>query len=181
LGISPSSIAKITGLFLTALLFAGPALADEIQGKVVKVADGDTVTILDGSQTTHRNRLSGIDAPESTQAYGQASKKNLSRLVAGKMVTIQYSKKDKYGRIIGKIFCGGEDVNLKQLDKGLAWHYKNFQREQPVDEREAYEIAERQAQRSRIGLWKKRRPQPPWEYRRATKNKYPTIDKGKKG
>jgi endonuclease YncB( thermonuclease family) len=165
---------------LTLFLFCFSAQADEITGKVVKVADGDTVTILDGAQTQHRIRLSGIDAPESSQDFGKASKKNLSRLVAGKKVTIQYAKKDKYGRIIGKIIHDGRDINLEQLRKGLAWHYKHYQREQPIDEREAYEIAEREAQRARIGLWKQRRPLPPWDYRRQERNKHPTLGARKK-
>jgi endonuclease YncB( thermonuclease family) len=149
---SAARVVTAPAILLGMLLISAPSFADEITGKVVKVADGDTVTILDGARTQHRIRLSGIDAPESSQDYGQASKKNLVRLVAGKRVKIQYAKKDKYGRIIGKIIYDGRDINLEQLRKGLAWHYKHYQREQPIDEREAYEIAEREAQRAHSAL-----------------------------
>jgi endonuclease YncB( thermonuclease family) len=88
---------------LISLIICSPALADTLQGKVVKVADGDTVTIVDGSGKKHRIRLGGIDAPEKDQPYGLESTKNLERLINGKRATINFSKHDRYGRIVGKI------------------------------------------------------------------------------
>ena len=88
---------------LISLLFYSPALADTLQGKVVKVADGDTVTIVDDSGQKHRIRLMGIDAPEKDQSYGDVSTKNLERLINGKRTTINFSKHDWYGRIVGKV------------------------------------------------------------------------------
>src|SRR5438874_1326064 len=74
-----------------------------LTGHVVRVADGDTVTILDSNNTQHRIRLQGIDAPESHQAFGMQSKQSLSRLIFDKDVTVEYDKTDRYGRIVGKI------------------------------------------------------------------------------
>ena len=68
----------------------------ELIGKVVKVSDGDTVTILTSDKTQHKIRLNDIDAPEKKQAFGNKSKDNLAKYIAGKTVTIQYQKKDKY-------------------------------------------------------------------------------------
>ena len=89
---------------LVSLILYSPALADTLQGKVVKVADGDTVTIVDDSQgKKHRIRLAGIDAPEKNQSYGDVSTQSLVELVSGKTVTIEYEKRDRYKRIIGKV------------------------------------------------------------------------------
>lgn len=68
-------------------LFSITAFADQLQGKVVRVADGDTITILDSQNTQHKIRLMGIDAPEKGQPFGDASKRSLSDLVFGKLVT----------------------------------------------------------------------------------------------
>lgn len=69
---------------LTVLAFVWTqAFAGTLTGKVVKVADGDTITVLDNANTQHRIRLQGIDAPERKQAYGNASRKHLASLVAG--------------------------------------------------------------------------------------------------
>ena len=71
----------------------------------------------------HRIRLLGIDAPESNQAFGQKSKQYLSSLIFNKNVSITYKEKDQYGRILGTIFYENENINLKMVQAGLAWHY----------------------------------------------------------
>ena len=48
-----------------------PTAAATIEGKVVSIADGDTITILDGANVHHRVSIHGIDAPEKEQAFGQ--------------------------------------------------------------------------------------------------------------
>ena len=62
------------------LLASFQASAATLTGKVVKVADGDTITILVGTEQ-HRIRLQGIDAPGRKQPYGEASGRSLSALV----------------------------------------------------------------------------------------------------
>src|SRR5204863_9459601 len=104
--------------------------AETLTGRVVRIADGDTVTILDATNTQHRIRLQGIDAPESHQAFGTQSKKNLSDLIFDKDVTVEYEKIDRYGRIVGKITLAGTDIDLEQIKAGMAWHYKDYQDEQ---------------------------------------------------
>ena len=112
-------------LFLALALFlpAGASAAD-LHGKVVGVADGDTVTVLDAEKHQHKIRLAGIDAPEKAQAFGQASKKNLSDMIFGHEVDVSWDKRDRYGRIIGKISVDKIDVCLEQIRRGMAWHYK---------------------------------------------------------
>src|SRR5262245_12419994 len=87
---------------LLLLFVATSATADTLTGRVVAVADGDTITVLDASHVQHKIRLAGIDSPEKAQPFGQRSKQNLSALVYRKDVTVEWSKRDRYGRIVGK-------------------------------------------------------------------------------
>ena len=110
---------------LIALLFTHClAHADTLSGRVVRVTDGDTIVILDSNNTQHKIRLTGIDAPERKQAFGTKSKEHLSYSVAGKFVIVEYSKRDRYQRILGKVLLDDDDMNLDQIQAGLAWHYK---------------------------------------------------------
>jgi len=113
--------------------------------------------------------LQGIDAPESHQAFGAQSKKNLSDLVFNREVTVEYEKTDQYGRIVGKILMDGKDINLEQVKAGLAWHYKEYQREQTATDRELYARAEDEARSARRGLWADADPIEPSAFRRDEK------------
>jgi endonuclease YncB( thermonuclease family) len=151
-------------LLLTINLQAGT-----LQGKVVSVADGDTLTVLDDKKTQHKIRLQGIDAPEKAQAFGQKSKQSLNQLVHSKMVTVEFEKKDKYGRTVGKVLLNGTDVCLEQIKLGMAWHYKQYQSEQSKEDREIYAQAEQLAKSQAIGLWRDKNPMSPWDFRKQTK------------
>jgi endonuclease YncB( thermonuclease family) len=153
-------------LFVVTLLVAPPSISDTLQGRVVGVSDGDTVTILDGTNTQIKIRLLGIDAPEKKQSFGSKSKEFLSTLVFNKQVRVEYRKKDKYGRTIGKIIVDGVDANLEQIKAGMAWHYKKYQKEQLAEDRVLYSIAEDQAKSEARGLWVDREPMPPWDWRK---------------
>ena len=143
------------------------AQAETLTGRVVRVTDGDTIVVLDASKVQHKIRLTGIDAPERGQAFGTKSKEHLSDLVAGKSVVVDYSKYDRYQRILGKVLVNGEDVNLEQVEAGMAWHYKKYQGEQSPSDRVKYSDAELEARRHKLGLWHDPNPIPPWEYRQA--------------
>ena len=88
--------------------------------------------------------------------------------MAGRNVAVEYDKRDRYGRIIGKILRDGQDMNLQQIKDGFAWHYKRYQNEQSSIDRVLYSAAEDQARARKIGLWSVPGV-PPWEYRRASK------------
>ena len=159
-------------LLITMLMLANVVSASTLEGRVVGVADGDTVTVLDASNTQFKIRLMGIDAPEKKQAFGSKSKESLSALVFNKQVTVEYSKKDKYGRTVGKIIVDGVDANLEQVKAGMAWHYKQYQREQSEEDRRLYALAEEQARAGKMGLWVDVEPTPPWVWRKQQKKSF---------
>lgn len=142
-------------IFIIFLLMLSNANAGSLDCpcKVVKVTDGDTVHVLDQTITKHKIRLGGIDAPERKQAFGKKSTKNLASYIAGKYIEVEYDKRDRYGRIIGKLLKDGQDINLKQIKDGYAWHYKKYSKEQTKLDRALYSSAEIEARNARIGLW----------------------------
>ncbi len=107
--------------------------------RVIKVTDGDTVVILDAQKDQHKNRLAGIDAPERGQAFGKRSTQNLARLVDGQQVHVEWHKRDRYGRLVGKVLVGSRDMNLEQVRTGLAWWYRDYANEQSAEDRALYE------------------------------------------
>lgn len=152
------------------LLFSSICHSDALSGRVVSVVDGDTIIVLDSANTQIKIRLKGIDAPEKKQAFGTRSKESLSALLFDKQVTIEFRKTDRYGRPVGKILVDGIDVNLEQVKVGMAWHYKQYEREQSVDDRAAYAQAEEQVRAAKTGLWADTAPTPPWDWRRSNKS-----------
>mgnify|MGYP001199796762 FL=1 len=146
-------------------VFVCDAQAATLAGRVVGVSDGDTVTVLTAENRQFKIRLSGIDAPEKKQPFGAHAKETLSRQLFGQAVTVEWTKTDRYGRIVGKIEVDGFDVNLEQLREGSAWVYTQYLRELPVEDRKLYLEAERQAKSERRGLWRDSDPEPPWQWR----------------
>lgn len=138
---------KYLQIVLFILILCSNANSLELIGKVIKVSDGDTVTILTEDKTQQKIRLNDIDAPEKKQAFGNKSKDNLAKYIAGKTVTVQYQKKDKYKRILGTIYYNNTDINLQQVKDGYAWVYKKYSNNQ------TYYKAERTARDKRVGLW----------------------------
>lgn len=148
------------------LAYQAIAYADLITGRVISVADGDTITDLDNTNTQHKIRLAGIDAPEKSQPFGNASKKSLSDLVYGRHVEVNWQKKDRYGRRVGKVIVDGIDANLEQIKNGMAWFYARYQNEQSLQDRQEYAGAEDYAKKNRLGLWADSTPIPPWDFRK---------------
>lgn len=156
---------QVIAVLLT--VFSVQCSAANIKGKVIKVADGDTVTVLDESDQQYRVRLTGIDAPERHQAYGSESTESLIGLVYLKKVVVQSSGKDRYKRVLGKILLDDLDVNLEQVKRGFAWHYKQYEKDQTSEDQIGYAQAEVLARQQQLGLWVLESPIPPWEYRRG--------------
>ncbi|RZV13671.1 thermonuclease family protein [Aliarcobacter butzleri] len=132
----------------------------ELIGKVVKVSDGDTITVLTSDKTQYKIRLNDIDAPEKKQAFGNKSKDNLAKYIAGKTVKVEYKTKDKYKRILGTIYYNNIDINLQQVKDGYAWVYKKYSKNQD------YYNAEKVSRENKKGLWIDRNPIAPWEFRK---------------
>lgn len=163
-------------LLFPLLLLSLPTHADTLTGIVVSVADGDTITVLDANREQHKIRFSGIDAPEKAQPFGQRSKENLSRLVFSKDVRVEWEKRDKYKRIVGKVWVQPADcptcpktldAGLAQLTFGLAWWYRKYAKEQSPEDAGRYEFAEQEARAKRAGLWADGNPVPPWDWRKG--------------
>jgi len=142
-----------------------PVVASTFSGRVVNVPDGDTVVVVTDDQRTHEIRLQGIDAPEGGQAFGDLSRQSLSDLIAGNEVTVRWTKRDRYHRLVGEVSINGIDICLEQIKAGMAWHYKYYESEQSSENRARYADAEAEARASRRGLWRDASPIPPWDFR----------------
>ena len=158
-------IAVGVALFLQlVLLQAGAGWA--WTGKVVGIADGDTITVLRDGNEQVKIRLYGIDAPESGQPFGKASKRNLSAMVHGRSVQVEVMDTDRYGRTVARIFVDKEDVNAAQLRSGHAWLYRQYCKGWVCGE---WAGLETEARSSGAGLWADKDPTPPWQWRRDEK------------
>lgn len=141
------------------------AAVNSVDGKVVRILDGDTIDILLANNTTRRVRLNGIDAPETGQPCGKTAKDFLSDLVGVKIVRVVVLDEDRYGRAIGDVYTSdGRLVNLQLVTAGLAWHYI-----QHAADRDDYATAERDARLFERGLWADRRYVAPWDWRKLSK------------
>lgn len=150
-----------------ACLCASLVHAESLVGQVIAVSDGDTIKVLDDTKKLFVIRIMGIDAPEKAQSFGQKSKKSLSELVFNSRVEVQWSKRDRYDRIVGKVISAdGSDVGLVQITRGMAWHYKQYAYEQSIADRQKYSLAEEITKDSHVGLWADPQPVPPWVWRK---------------
>ena len=150
-------------VFFNLLIFIlFPALLWAWEGKVVGVADGDTITVMHDGKG-EKIRLYGIDCPEKKQAFGSKAKQFTSDKVFGQTVAIRPINKDRYGRTIGWVSYDGKSLNDELLKAGLAWHYKRYSKDQSLAELEDY------ARGKKIGLWSDPHAVPPWEFRRGKK------------
>lgn len=122
------SIKRISSLLL--LLFSTHAFPQTITDKVIAIADGDTLTVLQ-NKNQYKIRLAEIDTPEKGQPYGTKAKQALSEMVFGKIVTVQVTTTDRYGRYIGEIYYGSIYVNSEMVRKGHAWVYRKYSKDEP--------------------------------------------------
>ena len=153
-----------------AILLASPAIVapaateTRLILKVVSVHDGDTITCLSEDKRQIKVRLDAIDAPELGQPFGQAAKKALSEMVFGKSVTVIEKKKDRWGRTIAHVLVEGDDTNLMMLERGMAWHYRQYSKNARLQR------AEIDARAAKKGLWADVEPVPPSEWRKFDKD-----------
>ena len=88
-------------------------------------------------------------------------------MVFNRQVTVDWHKTDRYGRTLGKVIVDGVDANLVLVKAGMAWHYKQYAKEQQEDDRILYAEAETIARMVKKGLWSDPAPTPPWEWRKS--------------
>lgn len=147
-------------ILLVLIAIASAAQAEPFAGKVVGVADGDTLTVLDGEKRQHVIRLAEIDAPEKGQAFGNRSKQHLSALCFGKTAVVVPRTTDRYRRTVARVECEGTDASAEQVHAGLAWVFDRY-----VTDRGLYAVQD-EARRAERGLWADRDAVAPWDWRR---------------
>lgn len=132
-----------------------------ISGKVVSIADGDTLTLLTHERKQIKVRLAAIDAPEKAQPFGQRSRQSLAALCFEKRANVEIVDTDRYGRTVGIVECGGIHANYTQVQTGMAWVYRKY----AEGFSELYPL-EQAARNGKQGLWVEENPIPPWEWRK---------------
>lgn len=145
---------------LVALLLLGQTV-----GQVVSITDGDTLIVRESPTKSVKVRLVGIDAPERGQAFGTRARQALGEMVAGQVVEVVGTQRDRYGRVLGDVRHDGRSINLELIRRGMAWAYVEF--DPPAE----YVAAEAEARAARRGLWADKSPEPPWTYRRGRRAK----------
>lgn len=132
-----------------------------ISGKVISVADGDTMTILTSGKKHIKIRLLGIDAPERGQDFGAVARQQLNNLCYGKTVTVENKGEDQYGRVLGVVYIDGMNVNEYMVRNGLAWYYKHFVNDPRLDS------LEQLARKEKVNIWSRKNPMSPYEFRKS--------------
>ena len=152
---------KLLAIGLFVVFAASAACAATLTGKVTRVSDGDTIWVTDNRGIRHKIRMDRIDAPESGQEYGAEATAYLKRRIFDKTVQVDWEKHDRYGRVLGIVFLGKDDINLEMVKTGNAWHYSYH------DQTAAFADAEKSARAAKLGLWKANNPINPYEFRKA--------------
>lgn len=152
-------------LFLyTALFFISThcIAADSITGKVVRVADGDTITILTSDKEQVKIRFAGIDCPERAQPWGRNATEALKAVLIGEPVKVEVVDVDRYGRTVGRVYIKNMNVNRHLVESGNCWVYPRY-----AKDKELFTLQD-DAKAAERGLW--RLPEnervPPWEWRK---------------
>jgi endonuclease YncB( thermonuclease family) len=140
--------------------YVSAAQAEPLNGKVVSIADGDTLTILTASNQQHKIRLADIDAPEKRQPFGTKSKESLSDLCFGKEAEVIPRAIDRYKRTVARVKCAGLDANAEQVNRGMAWVYRRYAKDHDLY------VLEHGAKLDKRGLWADSSPIPPWLWRK---------------
>ncbi|MCR2040518.1 thermonuclease family protein [Campylobacter helveticus] len=154
----------LSNLNLTHLLPQNTLSYSNLQGRVIRVIDGDTIELLVKQEDIKQSpkikvRLFGIDAPEKKQAFGKEAKEYLSSLILDKEITLIINDKDKYQRTIGTILLNDKDINKEMVKNGYAWAYESYSTK--------YLTEQADAQMFKLGLWQDENAIKPSEFRRG--------------
>lgn len=158
-------------LVLLLLALGGPvaALADassqtwpaQWEGVVIRVTDGDSLWVRPGNgERSRRIRISGIDAPELCQPYGQEARAALAQQVRGRRLVLQVLRMDDYGRPLARLALDGDDLARRLVLQGHAWSYRYQQDPGP------YALEESEAREARRGLFAAPQPERPYDFRK---------------
>ncbi|MGD9628096.1 MAG: thermonuclease family protein [Pyrinomonadaceae bacterium] len=136
-----------------------------VDGKVIRVENGDTITVQADGQEQYLVKLQAIDAPDLGQPYYEESKNSLTKLIRGKEVSVVVHATGPSGVMIGTVYRNGRDVSLSLLERGLAWHYVRFPYQQTTANLKTYAEAQSIASAAGLGIWADASPVPPWVFR----------------
>lgn len=146
-------------IFILLILFC--AVQNEtFTARVVGVTDGDTIVVLTAENKQIKIRLEGIDCPETKQDFGTKAKQTTVDLCFQKTVRVEQSGTDRYGRMLAFVFVNDICVNEELIKQGMAWHYKQYNKDQKLAKLEV------DAREIKIGLWSMKEPMPPWDFRK---------------
>ncbi len=136
-----------------------------IDGVVEHVYDGDSFRLRAADGRELGIRIAGIDAPERTQPFANVARRALRDAIDRREVRVEAIKVDAYQRVVGRVFVGGRDIGLEQLERGLAWHFTRYDADLAPAERERYALAQANARARQAGLWRQSDPLAPWLFR----------------
>lgn len=155
---------KLHFIYTVMLFFAshGGVLCEEWEGICVGVADGDTISVMNGGKGI-KLRVYGVDCPEGGQPFGKRAKAFTSDKVYGKQVTVATKAMDRYGRTVAMVYVAGESLGQSLIENGLAWVYAAYCAE---PERTQWSSLEEAARTARLGLWEQPDAIPPWQWRK---------------
>jgi micrococcal nuclease len=149
-------------LFLSALLVfycTSPAAA-EVQWRVARVFDGDTVGLSAPNMPWVTVRLAYIDAPEKEQPHGAAARAAIEDMLKDcDDISFTPVDGDKYGRTVALLKACGRDINAAMLTGGHAWVFVRYNKDP------AFPALEEAARDAKRGLWGEKGARPPWEWR----------------
>lgn len=163
----PASLHRIAialALAIAATL-SGCLPRDSFEARCVKVYDGDTIEVMAGGPKSLRVRLHAIDAPEKGQPFSNVARQRTRELADGKRVRVEVRDRDRYDRLVARVYVDDRDLSEQLIREGLAWHYTRYSSELALGR------TEREARRARRGLWQEPDPEPPWEFRRRRRNR----------
>ena len=156
---------SISMLLIGTSVVAAASPAATLTGKVVSIADGDTLTLLvDKNQI--KVRLEGIDTPERAQPFGRKAGQALAKKVFGKVIQVDDLGRDRYGRTLGIVRLGKRNVNLELVREGWAWWYRKY-----APKNKELAAAEAAARKAKLGLWADAKPIPPWDWRQTERER----------
>jgi len=158
-------------LFVLALICTTSAWA--WTGKVVAIADGDTVTVLNSDMRQVKIRLYGVDAPERSQSFGSKAKQFTAEQVFGRQVEVLPVDQDRYGRTVGMVLYDGRNLSEELVRKGLAWVYSQYCKKPECRD---WVTIEETARVNRTGLWADSEAVAPWTYRKGGNDSQPKAE-----
>jgi endonuclease YncB( thermonuclease family) len=148
------------------------------QLKEGSVYDGDTFRVIDPNGQELKLRVACIDAPEKKQALGIESRDYLRSLLAknpNKLIVVE-KEREGYGRMVAEIFIptgkGDEEIPISgmMIKDGMAYYYAQYSKN-CSDNAERYAQLEKEAKRSRVGVWKNPNAMKPSEFRKRARQK----------